>query len=244
VERFTVHVAEKGFGGSISDIAPHIVEVGNDERITDVIDSAGSLPGSPFVPVTDSIARRVGSGEEASFQVRQNLQGIDRRGRLRFGSDVTVEEFLRAADAGLYDGDGRRLVVFQHGGYGGWEPDGLVAAAEWLLGAAGAAVVGHAALRGVTWLRGLRRAKIRRDWRRRGFTAPRLVALLSKNKQWDVNHLARLLNLEVAETRVLLKQAGYEEGADELWRLSSSPAAVTRRANLLEIEKSAAEDGP
>ena len=71
-----------------------------------------------------------------------------------------------------------------------------------------------------------------------------LVALLSKNKQWDVNHLARLLNLEVAETRVLLKQAGYEEGADELWRLSSSPAAVTRRANLLEIEKSAAEDGP
>jgi transposase InsO family protein len=90
----------------------------------------------------------------------------------------------------------------------------------------------------------LRYRKIRKDWRERGLTAPRLRRLLLKQAQWDENALARLLGIETAEVRCVLRQAGYAQSPDELWRPGEGPDAVARRAKLDAIVEDAENDTP
>jgi hypothetical protein len=84
----------------------------------------------------------------------------------------------------------------------------------------------------------------RKDWRERGFTAPRLRRLLLKQAQWDENALARLLGIETAEVRCVLPQAGYAQSPDELWRPGEGLDAVARRAKLDAIVEDAENDTP
>lgn len=86
--------------------------------------------------------------------------------------------------------------------------------------------------------------KIRKDWRERGFTAPRLRRLLLKQAQWDENALARLLGIETAEVRYVLRQAEYAQSPDKLWRPGEGLDAVAHRAKLDAIVEDAENDTP
>jgi hypothetical protein len=53
-----------------------------------------------------------------------------------------------------------------------------------------------------------------------------------------------LLGIETAEVRCVLRQAGYAQSPDELWRPGEGPDTVARRAKLDAIVEDAENDTP
>jgi hypothetical protein len=86
---------------------------------------------------------------------------------------------------------------------------------------------------------GARRSQIARQWRKQGFTGPRIRAYLARSPQWDPSQLAKQTNLTDVEAQVALANAGYQEGQDGLWRPSETEEGRQRRKGLAEIEQRA-----
>lgn len=91
------------------------------------------------------------------------------------------------------------------------------------------------------WVTGVRRRQIARNWRKAGFTAPRICWYLSRNPQWDPEVLEKRLEITPLEARLALTKAGYRIGKDQLWRLNDSPEAQLTSEALARIEAAAYE---
>jgi hypothetical protein len=139
------------------------VEVQSDWLVADVLQAGGFGDSNSFALATDQIQADVAAGEDRTVDASFNLFGIDEQGAIRFPGRARISwaEFLRACQAGLYEGDPTRVVVYPYGVAGGLSPDGL-----------GRRSNGY--LRTVTWqwmrwrkwrawVAGLRRWKLARD---------------------------------------------------------------------------------
>jgi hypothetical protein len=116
------------------------VEVQPEWWVADVLEAGGHMPYSSFTLVTPEIEEDLGYGEahlgDGKYAIpAPDLLGIDDQGAIKFqGRDhITWVEFLRAHQAGLYEGDPTRIVVYPYGGLGGLSPDGVWEAVQWLL---------------------------------------------------------------------------------------------------------------
>jgi hypothetical protein len=225
-----------------------IVDVSETATVASVLQEAGADQFNTFQLVTDDLHADVTPRIENDecFGTAINLAGVGEDGRFQYsGPDTTVGDLRRACEQGIFGGDPRTWIVHRESGAaGGWSPDGLAEISAWLLDQAGAAAIGFAVAKGLDAVSQVRYRKIRKDWRERGFTAPRLRRLLLKQAQWDENALARLLGIEIAEVRCVLRQAGYAQSPDELWRPSEGPDNVARRAKLDAIVEDAENDTP
>lgn len=88
-----------------------------------------------FVPVSEATQTGVALDDPAVLQSTVNLIGVDEEGHIVTGfsgAEVTWGQFIRAAEAGLIDGDPSQLIVFGgRGTAGGGGFDGWLGAAEW-----------------------------------------------------------------------------------------------------------------
>ena len=126
------HLLRLGLGGTPAGRRAASTRDGGGPRgwtVGDVLEAAGYYPHNSFglSPVafetnaaSSSIADRVITGVF-------NLFGVDSRGAVRADATQAIlwEEFLRAVDDGLYEGDPSRLIVYDYGSAGGLTPDGL-----------------------------------------------------------------------------------------------------------------------
>jgi hypothetical protein len=225
------------------------VEVQSDWLVADVLQAGGFGDSNSFALATDQIQADVAAGEDRTVDASFNLFGIDEQGAIRFpGRDrISWAEFLRACQAGLYEGDPTRVVVYPYGVAGGLSPDGLWEAVQWLFENRDVAVDaleevagvggGIAALEaGPRCITGARRRQIARKWRAQGFTAPRIRDYLARYSQWDPSVFAKQAHLTELEARLALTKSGYEAGPDGLYRLSNDVEGSERRKVLEEIE--------
>lgn len=225
-----------------------VVDMPETATVASVLQEAGADQFNTFQLVTDDlradVTPRIDSDE--CFGTANNLAGVDEYGRFQYsGPDTTVGDLRRACNEGIFGGDPQIWIVHRESGVaGGWSPDGLAEICAWLLDQGGAAVVGFVVGKGLDNVSRLRCRSIRKEWRNRGFTAPRLQRRLLNQTQWDENALARLVGLEPVEARCVLRQAGYAQSPDELWRLSEDSDAIARRAKLKAIVEDAENDTP
>jgi hypothetical protein len=229
------------------------VEVQSEWLVADVLQAGGFGGYNSFALVTADIEADVAAGEDRAIAPSFNLLGIDEQGGIRFqgGYRISWAEFLRAHQARLYEGDPTRIVVYPYGAAGGgFPPDGLWEAVQWLfenrdvavdaLEEMAKAVGGIAALGlGRKWITGVRRRQIARKWRAQEFTAPRIRDYLARYPQWDPSVFAKQTHLTELEARLALTKAGYEAGPDGLYRLSNAVEGSERRKVLEEIEERA-----
>jgi hypothetical protein len=191
------------------------------------------MPYSSFALMTPEIEADLGYGEHHAIHAA-DLFGIDDQGAIKFqGRDhITWAEFLRAHQAGLYEGDPARIVVYPYGA-GGPSSDGLWEAVQWLFenrdvavdaleevakaGGGGAAVIA-----GARWIRGVRRQQIARRWRAQGFTAPRIRDVLGRCPQWDPS----VSTSPNRRARLALTNAGYQAGHG-LWHPADTEEAAS-----------------
>jgi hypothetical protein len=237
-------------GRSLEGVLSVEVEVQPEWWVADVLEAGGHMPYSLFALVTPEIEVDLSYGEHRMINA-PDLFGIDDQGAIKFqGQDhITWVEFLRAHQAGLYEGDPTRIVVY-YGAAGGLSPDGLWEAVQWLFenrdvavdalgevakaGGAAAAVIAGAA-----WVNGKRLQWIARQWRAQGFTATRIRDLLGRCPQWDPSLFAKQRRITEPEARLALTNAGYEEGQGGLWRPADTEEGRRRRKGLEEIERRA-----
>lgn len=233
------------------------VEVLDGWTVGDILEAAGYYPHnslglSPIAPETGADSS---SPSDWAITGVFNLFGVDAQGAIRLDATQNVrwQEFLRAVEDGLYEGDPSRVVVYDYGAAGGPTPDGLWEAVQFLfanrdlvteslrqvaeVGAGTTALVA-----GGRWVTGVRRRQIARNWRKAGFTAPRTRWYLSSNPQWDPELLAKRLQLTQLEARFALFNAGYRIGEDQLWRLDGSVEAQLMSDALARIEAAAYEN--
>jgi hypothetical protein len=217
-----------------------------------VLMEAGVPGQSSFALITEDIERNVSVGEQSTIASAHNLFGIDESGVVHRKGTVEVSwaEFRRACDALLYRGDPARLVAYPYGVAGGPSPDGLFEAVQWLfenrhLGVQAAEEVakfgaGTATVAGlVHWVKRTRRRQIANKWRKQGFGVEGLREYFSSCPQWDTERLQSQMGLTELEARLALTNAGYEEGQDGLWRVSTSPEAIERKRGLKKSEDEA-----
>jgi hypothetical protein len=232
------------------------VEVLDGWTVGDVLEAAGYYPHNSFglSPIAPETGADSSSPADWTITGVFNL-GVDARGVIRAGATQNIlwQEFLRAVEDGLYEGDPSQVVVYDYGSAGGLTPDGLWEVVQFLfanrdLGAQAMAQVaafggGSAALvAGGRWASGVRRRHIARTWRKAGFTAARTRWYLNRCPQWDPELLATRLELTAPEARLALFNAGYRIGEDQLWRLDDSAAAQLMRDALARIEAAAYEN--
>lgn len=224
------------------------VEVAEAVTVAGVLEQAGASRWNTFQLATEELRANVTPqlDNDECLGISINLAGVDEEGSFRYsGPDTTVGDLRRACDAGIFGGDPQVWIVHRDSGAaGGWSPDGLAEISTWLLSEAGSAVVGYAIGKGLDPMSQLRFRAIRKDWRERGFTGPRMKHRLLKQAQWDEHALARLVGIEPGEARGMLRQAGYTKSSDELWRLSEDSDAIARRAQLDAIVEDAENDTP
>lgn len=234
------------------------VEVLVGSTIGDVLEAAGYDPHNSGFGLS-LIAPETGadSSSPSDWAVTGvfNLFGVDDQGVIRLDATQSIlwQEFLRAVDDGLYEGDPSRVVVYDYGASGGFLPDGLWEAVQFLfdnrdlvtesmkqvaeVGAGTTALVA-----GERWVTGIRRRQIARNWRKAGFTAARTRWYLNRYPQWDPQMLQTRLQLTALEARLALARAGYEVGEDGLWRLGDSAEAQLLQTALERVEIEASED--
>ena len=234
------------------------VEVLEGWSVGDVLEAAGydtrnfGFGLSPIAPETGA-----DSSSPSDWTVTGvfNLFGVDTEGVIRLDATQSIlwQEFLRAVEDGLYEGDPSRVVVYDYGASGGFTPDGLWEAVQFLFDnrdlvtesmqqVAEVAAGTTALVAGERWVTGMRRRQIARNWRRAGFTAARTRWYLSRYPQWDPQMLQTRLQLTQLEARLALAKAGYEAGEDGLWRLGGSAEAQLLQAALERVEIEASED--
>jgi hypothetical protein len=241
-------------GRPLEGVSSVEVEVQPERWVADVLKAGGHVWYRSFALVTPEIEADLGYGEHRMINAPEFF-GIDDQGAIKFqGPDhITWAEFLRAHQAGLYEGDPTRIVVYPYGGLGGLSPDGVWEAVQWLFenrevavdalgevakaGGAGAAVIA-----GAGWVNTKRLQLIARQWRAQGFTAPRIRDLLGRCPQWDPSLFAKQRRITEPEARLALTNAGYEAGQDGLWRPSDTEEGRQRRKGLEEIERRAYAD--
>jgi hypothetical protein len=241
-------------GRSLEGASSVEVDVQPEWWVADVLEAGGHVWYRSFALVTREIEADLSYGEHHMINA-PDLFGIDDQGVIKFqGPDhITWAEFLRAHQAGLYEGDPTRIVVYPYGGLGGLSPDGVWEAVQWLFenrdvaidaleevaktGGAGAAVIAGAA-----WVNGRRLQWIARQWRAQGFTARRIRDVLGRCPQWDPSLFAKQRRITETEARLALTNAGYEEGEDGLWRPADTEEGRRRRKGLEEIERRAYAD--
>jgi hypothetical protein len=234
-------------GRPLEGVSSVEVEVQPERWVADVLEAGGHVWYRSFALVSPEIEADLGYGEHRMINAPEFF-GIDDQGAIKFqGPDhITWAEFLRAHQAGLYEGDPTRIVVYPHGGLGGLSPDGVWEAVQWLfenresvtdelerLLLIGGAVEGG---------RRLNRRRIANRWRAQGFTAPRIRRYLARRPQWDASQFAKQTTLTDLEARVALTNAGYEEGQNGLWRPSDTEEGRQRRKGLEDIERRAYAD--
>lgn len=233
------------------------VEVLEGWSVGDVLEAAGYLPHNSFglSPIAPETGTDSSSPSDWVVTGVFNLFGVDAKGviRLDAAQNILWQEFLRAVEDGLYNGDPSRVVVYDYGAAGGLTPDGLWEAVQLLfdnrdlaapmmrqiaeIGGGTAALVA-----GSRWVTGVRRRQIARNWRKQGFTASRTRWYLNRYPQWDPELLQTRLQLTPLEARLALAKAGYEVGEDKLWRLSDSAEAHMLQAALERVEVEAHDD--
>lgn len=244
----TLHMCSGDLDRSLDSFPSTTVEVPETATVASVLEQAGASRWNTFQLATEELRADVTPrlDNDECFGISINLAGVDEEGSFRYsGPDTTVGDLRRACDREIFGGDPRVWIVHRDSGAaGGWSPDGLAEIAVWLLSEGGSAVVGYAVGKKLDTISQLRFRAVRRDWRERGFTAPRLKRRLLKQAQWDENTLARLVGIEPGEARCMLRQAGYTKSSDELWRLSEDSDAVARRAQLDAIVEDAENDTP
>lgn len=212
------------------------IDISGDRPVTEILERAGMDRFNSFSLVTPAIELCVSAGAEHSIGLSNSLCGLDEKGRLQYPGwiTITVDDFLRAAQSGLYEGDPERLVVYPWGSVGGLLPDALHEVSEILLATG-------ATLEGLKRIKASRARLIARKWRRSGLTGPRIIKLLNQQTQWDVQNLAKRLDVESGEAEVILIQSGRSKSTDGLWRLSPDENARTRAATLEAAERASEE---
>jgi hypothetical protein len=244
---------EQRTGLPLASVPSAEVEVQSGWLVADVLHEGGHGGYSSFALVTADIEADVAAGEDRAI-LGAKLFGIDDQGVKFQGADhIRWGEFIRASEAALYEGDPTRIVVYQDGAVGGGlSPDGLWEMVQWLFENRDVAVDALAEVEkvggGVTaielgrrWITGVRRRQIAKKWRAQGLTAPSIRDYLARYPQWDASQFAKQTGGELSEleARVALTNAGYEEGANGLWRLSNSVEGAERQRVMAEIEERA-----
>ena len=125
--RVTLYDATDGQckGRPLEGVSSVEVEVHPQRWVADVL-KGGHVWCRSFALVTPEIEGR-SRLRRASHDQRARIFRDRRPGAIKFqGPDhVTWAEFLRAQQAGLYEGDPTRIVVYPYGGLGGLSPDGV-----------------------------------------------------------------------------------------------------------------------
>lgn len=226
----------------VAALSSRQVHVGEAWTVADVLSAGDADMYQTFALVDAEIESDISKGEARSISAAVNLLGLDDDGAIYYqtGQHVRWSDFLRAVEAGLFSGDPSRIVTYPYGVAGGPSPDGLLSIVQYLfenreeIEATVAAIVG-----GSTWVSNNRRRAIANRWRQQGLTAPRINEILGKLPQWDAEVFAARTMLTVAEACVAMTNAGYERGADGLWRLGRTLHAKARQQRRVKIERAA-----
>lgn len=248
--RVTLYVA----GPELEAVGPYDepdrreVEATDDMAVSSVL-AAGEGPEemlgySYFVPVSEATRTGVALDDPALLQSAVNLFGVDDEGHIVTGfsgAEVTWGQFIRAAEAGLIDGDPSQLIVFGgRGTAGGGGFDGWLGAAEWAFDNRDAIVAEltnlgvilggvEAARRALLVLPRARRHALAQQWAKYGITAQGLERIVKRRPRWDPERLGPYLALTPTETAALLGELGYGKRADGLYQLSPDPELRARR---------------
>ena len=248
--RVTLYVVgpELDAAGPYHELDRRDVDATDDMAVSSVL-AAGEGPEeflgySPFVPVSEANRTGVAVDDPAVIQSAVNLFGLDNDGHIVTGfsgAEVTWGQFIRAAEAGLIEGDPSQLIVFgDRGTAGGGGFDGWLGAAEWAfdnrdaivaelarLGVIGVSVEGGR--RALLVLTGARRRALAQRWAKYGITPQGLERIVNLRARWDPERLGPYLSLTPTETAALLGELGYSKRADGLYQLSPDPELQARR---------------
>lgn len=224
--------------------------------VNQVLQAAGYSTSSVFCLVTPEIERNLRDGLGKTFVPAYGMLGLDAFGVAWFrdGRNLQWDDFVRAVEAHLYQGDPDRAVVYPGGLGGGPPPDGLLEAVSLLFdsgtlavkAAVSIATLGAAAStlnKGWQGITAVRTRRIAQQWRKQGFTASRIRDHLERLPQWDEESFAGQRTLTVPEARLALANAGYELEPDGLWRPGVSETAQEAAATFDALQRRA-EDNP
>jgi hypothetical protein len=153
---------------------------------------------------------------------------------------IKVADAIRTADAGLFEGDPRALLVEEPVGGDGVPP---VAELQQVLVNAGEIYAGIQAV--VAAAKGLHKVieASQRQWRMRNATPPDVIRFVLMREEWDYPTLARLLDVSFSTVVELLESLGFvsDSSAGRVYTLSkTSEVAVLRH----EIEEQVLHGNP
>jgi hypothetical protein len=236
--------------GPYDELDRREVEATDDMTVSSVL-AAGEGPEeemlvySFFVPLSEANRTGVALDDPAVLQAALNLFGVDEEGHIIMtgtsGPEVTWGQFVRAAEAGLIDGDPSQLIVFGgRGPAGGGGFEGWLGAAEWAFDNRDAIVAeltnlgvilasAEAVRRALLVLPRARRHALAQQWAKNGITPQDLERIVKRRPRWDPERLGPYLALTPTETVALLGELGYGKRADGLYQLSPDPELRARR---------------
>ena len=222
------------------------VKPGPGWSVAQVLESGGFTMFQAFAPATPAIEADVSVGEDIDLAQFLNLFGIDEAGRLLFTSyeqPLSWDDFVRAVQQSVYQGDAGRLAVYQRGVAGGPSVEFLDQLLDLLLSAAPGAIAGAIAAKLVhpkqliNEVKHARRLQIAEKLRKRNFTGERLLGVLRRYPEWDPKQLERQFEFTELEAVRVLVNAGYQPREDGFWRRSDTPDGEHRRQALDQLEQ-------
>jgi len=240
--QFVVYVDEEGSTGPPRETAPGdpiILEVAASSRLDDVAAEAIRTGGRRFRglyyygsggPYYSAVSLRDASRRPPELTAFPRVVP-DESGELLWAegarSRVTIADLQRAKAEGFFSGD--PLGVFLERPMYGEAPPGWHELISWLADIGGVLSLGRMLLAVVR--------KMWEHWKDRGAVTPfAFLDLIPARKQWDEQHLRRLLGLSAEEASDLLTSLGYVEPEDGsgIWVVSDDPDRSELRRRIIE----------
>jgi hypothetical protein len=185
--RVTLYEMEATDEGSSRPVRSIEVETDADTSVAGLLEQGGFVEHEFFSLATETVTSRpTAFGDRCALIV---LFGLDDAHRIQFhqyDQPLPWDYFVRAVKRGFYSGDPAHLAVYR-GVSGGPQPEYLQQLVDFLLSPVPAALAGALAARVVHPLEFVDKLKARRrralgqELRQRGFTGPKLNAVLLEN---------------------------------------------------------------
>ena len=246
--RVTLYAMEVDDEASSHPIKSIEVETDADTSVAGLLEQGGFNEHEFFSLATETInSNEPAFGDRCALIV---LFGLDEAHRIHFHQydhPLPWDYFVRAVERGFYPGDPAHLAVYR-GVSSGPQPEYLQQLIDFLLSPVPAALAGALAARVVhplefvDKLKARRRRALGKELRQRGFTGPKLNAVLLEYPQWDSSDLADGLGWTQPEALRALLNGGYQLDDDGLWRISTTDAGQEQRQRMDDIAQRASDD--
>ena len=227
-----VGFGDPGRAVPLEELASRTVSVAAGMTVSDVLTAGEFMGASSFALLTDDVAADVRKGQPRTVAFAHNLFGVSSDGALVAERSILTswDDFQRAVQAGVYEGDAQRLVVYPYGTAGGSGLNDWVEVAQTVwdardeIGSAIGTVAGIATFK--AWVQKRLSARAGQQLRRTGEPTGAMKRWVDEQTQFSTGSFVEQFQVPGPEAEAVLRDLGYQRGIDNLWRPRSPQTLI------------------